>query len=47
MDETSLSIVLVLSLMSKLIALPVLPTVGSSEYDTGELVGLLKKCEKK
>ena len=42
MDETLLSIVLTLSLIPKLIALPVLPVEGNSEYDIIELLGLFQ-----
>ena len=37
-----MSIVLTLSLISKLIALPVLPVEGNSEYDIIELLGLFQ-----
>ena len=40
--EVLLSIVLTLSLISKLITLPVRPDVGNSEYDIIELLGLFQ-----
>jgi hypothetical protein len=40
--ETLLSIVFTLSLISKLMTLPVLPDVGNSEYDIIELLGLFQ-----
>ena len=45
MDERLLIIVLTLSLISKLMALPVLPVEGNSEYDTIELLGLFQHGE--